>query len=158
MAKTLSKSQVWAEVQNIIAEYGINEEGSSALGELFKPKSRSQVESRTIENEDGETLFYCRYTNHFWPSTEMVYQNDEKRDDLKDKGYSKVGISLWSKGAKHSDKLNREALELMKAGEMEEAQIKGTEALEFDRNRYQDLEALLTDDQIKMMEQVTIEA
>ena len=40
---------------------------------------------------DGVTHYYCRYTAQYYPIEQMVVSNG------KSKGYSKIGISAWTK-------------------------------------------------------------
>ena len=100
----MTKTELWTKVQRIGETYKLSDEVMNELGELLKPKTRSsnRPEPKYIGDEP---YFYCRYTGTYWPVEEMIYQNDEKKSKLQDKGYSKLGISLWTRGKKLVDKM-----------------------------------------------------
>ena len=97
----MTKTQIWNEVQKIAADHKINKKAMAALAELLEPKRGGGHSNRIIIEKDGITYKSCRYTNRLWPVDELIYQNDEMKTQGKDKGYSKVGISLWNKGQKY---------------------------------------------------------
>lgn len=97
---TLNKSQIWERVEAIFAEYEIGEEAQKDLAELLKPKGKGSSSNRIIKTIDDTEYRNCRFTGRLWKLEDLVYQNDEKRSESKDKGYSNVGISLWNKGQK----------------------------------------------------------
>ncbi len=72
----------------------------------------------------GEEYRWCRYTNKYFLNLDMVFTSDK----TKDKGYSKVGIALWSKAAKFKKdnhlKLEEEYFELAMSGKTDEARTK----------------------------------
>ena len=49
---------------------------------------------------DGVTHYYCRYTAKYYPIEQMIVSNG------KSKGYSKIGISAWTKVNTHIKKLS----------------------------------------------------
>jgi hypothetical protein len=85
-------------------KYSIEEAAKKEFEALLAPKTRGSNRPEPIE-KDGQKYYYCRYSGRYWPASEMIYQNDEKRELGQDKGYSKVGISLWTRGRKYLDKI-----------------------------------------------------
>lgn len=98
----MKKSEIWNNVVDILSTHQISKDTDmfQELENLLKPKTKGQRQNRTIEFE-GDIYYYCRYTGRYWQTIDMVYQNDEARKALKDKGYSKIGISIWNKGQKY---------------------------------------------------------
>ena len=111
----MTKVQIWSNVLEIGERYELSEEAMNELSTLLKPKTRGSNRPEPIIIDD-ETYYYCRYTNRYWTSENMIYQNDEKRINLQDKGYSKIGISLWTRGRKivegYKDELTQQILSL----------------------------------------------
>ena len=109
----MTKSQVWAEVQKILEGTKVSKAKMEELSVLLAPKAGGRA-NPTLVIDDIE-YYYCRYTGKFWPLENMICQNDEKRQLGITKGYSKVGISLWTKGQKYykdlKDKLTIAILE-----------------------------------------------
>ncbi len=113
---TMNKTQTWDSVQNLLSIEGITAEhpNFSKWEDLFKPKSRGSVgEFPMITNEDGTREFYCRYTEKYWSKENTIFQNDEKREQNKSKGYSKEGISLWTKGKKLVESMKSDLYDIM---------------------------------------------
>ena len=111
----MKKSEVWAKVLEIKKEHKINEKAFQALAEILEPKKSGGGSSRIIEVINGLEYRACRFTGQLWPLDELVYQNDEMKELKKDKGYSKIGISLWNKGQKYiKDLKNKLTDEIMK--------------------------------------------
>jgi anti-sigma28 factor (negative regulator of flagellin synthesis) len=104
MART--KSQIWNRVEEIIEDYSLNKEVAEKLANLLEPRTKSS--NRIIKTIDGTVYKNCRFTGRLWPADELIYQNDQMRAEDKDKGYSKVGISIWSKGQKHIKELKND--------------------------------------------------
>jgi len=89
----MTKTQIWDNAQEIIKNNDLSIEVFNELEALLKPKSGGA--STRPEDIDGKT--YCRYTGEFWDYSDMVYQNKEAEANKKHKGYSKEGISRWTK-------------------------------------------------------------
>ena len=101
----MNKAQLWAKVQEAIEATEFKskkskEEFYSHMAELLEPKRGGGASTRTIKEVDGTIYKSCRLTGRLWPESELVYQNEKAKEEGKDKGYSKVGISLWNKGQK----------------------------------------------------------
>jgi hypothetical protein len=117
----MNKSQLWHEVKNLIESTDFKskkakEEFYSRIATLLEPKKGGHS-SRIIKEIDGIKYKTCRFTNRLWPTDELVYQNDNAKEEGKDKGYSKVGISLWNKGRKHIKNLEAKLTEAVLEGE-----------------------------------------
>lgn len=108
----MNKTQVWAEVLNISKEYDLSKEAVAALSNLLEPKKGSSSSARIIKMIDGKEYRNCRFTNQLWALDDLIYQNDEKREAKKDKGYSKIGISIWNKGQKYIKDLKDNLMDL----------------------------------------------
>jgi len=111
----MTKIQTWNKAQAIIKELELTEEDEKiaieAFGLLLAPKKGGGTRPEPKEH-NGEKYYYCRYTTLYFPTSEMVYQNEESRTDLKDKGYSNIGISLWNKGQKYLKDLQKRSIEI----------------------------------------------
>lgn len=108
----LTKTQTWAEAVALLTTEGFDKKSELYLGlqDLLAPKVGGN--STRPEDEDGMT--WCRYTGQYWNYEDMVYQNPQAKTDKKHKGYSKEGISRWTKASKFNkdtkDKLLNEML------------------------------------------------
>ena len=100
----MNKTEIWAEVQKILSTNKVKSSVINELSLILAPK----VNSGTPKNELGQS--YCRYTGLYYDDEDMVYQNEEMRLQGKSKGYSKVGISKWTKGQKYIKDLKMKAL------------------------------------------------
>ena len=107
----LTKSQIWTSVQAIIENYNLEDEVAKKLASLLEPRTKGS--NRIVQVIDGTVYKNCRFTGRLWPETDLIYQNDEMRTEGKDKGYSKVGISIWSKGQKHIKELKNDLTDLI---------------------------------------------
>ena len=76
-------------------------------------KKSDTKSSRIIKMIDDEEYRNCRFTGRLWPLGELVYQNNEHRTQGKDKGYSKIGISLWNRSRRYIKSLEKEMLDLI---------------------------------------------
>ena len=110
---TMKKSEIWAEVLKIAEENNLSNEAINALSELLEPKRGGGHSNRIIKTFDDITYKNCRFTGRLWPESELVYQNDQARENGKDKGYSKIGISLWNKGQKYIKGLKDKMTEII---------------------------------------------
>lgn len=97
----MTKKEIWTKVSEIAANHNLSEVVIKELAEILEPKKGGGGSSRIIKEIDGIIYKNCRFTGRLWPESELIYQNDEKREAGQDKGYSKVGISLWNKGQKY---------------------------------------------------------
>ena len=115
---TKNKTQIWNEVKELLIEEkkGPNSKLYKELQSLLEPKTKGASLSNPPKEIDGELHFHCRYTDEWFPKSETIFQNDEKRDANKSKGYSKLGISLWNKGQKMMKAKKEELFDLMMSG------------------------------------------
>lgn len=101
---TITKKEIWANAQDILNNLGLSKAVLAAATEKFEvllaPKKAGMTRPQPLEI-DGTLYYYCRFTGLYFISENMIYQNPEKKEALDDKGYSKYGISLWTKGQKY---------------------------------------------------------
>ena len=64
---------------------------------------------------DGVTHYYCRYTAKYYPLEQMVVSNG------KSKGYSKIGISAWTKVNAAIKKLDAQIADCLRDDTLEKA-------------------------------------
>jgi len=107
----MTKTEQWTKVQEIAKKHKFNEKVMKSLAELLEPKKGGGHSDRIVQIIDGEEYRNCRFTGKLWSLDDLVYQNDEMRKKKKDKGYSKIGISLWNKGQKHIKTLQNKLTE-----------------------------------------------
>ena len=111
----MTKLQTWNKAQQIITELGLTKKNEKIALEAFElllaPKKGGGSRPEPKQH-NGEAHYYCRFTTLYFPTSEMVYQNDEARTNLKDKGYSNIGISLWNKGQKYLKDLQKRSIDI----------------------------------------------
>ena len=111
----MTKLETWNAAQAIINDLGLSKDKTTkslaAFEALLAPKKAGGNRPEPID-QDGTLFYFCRFTGLYFPSSEMVYQNDETRVALKDKGYSNIGISLWNKGQKYLKDLKMKSVEI----------------------------------------------
>ena len=127
----MTKLQTWNAAKAIINELELSESAAAnaiaKFEELLAPKKAGGSRPAPIDL-GGELYYYCRFTGLYFPSSEMVYQNDTARAELKDKGYSNIGISLWNKGQKYLKGLKMKSVEIAYGEDQsDEARAKGME-------------------------------
>jgi len=142
----MTKLQTWNEAKEILESLGLSKKAyNNALVEfekLLAPKKGGSNSRPADVVKDGETYRYCRFTNRYWPLSEMVYQNAEKREKLEDKGYSSIGMSLWTKGQRYIKDGMKRATEINFSIIKEYNGLKGDELREYAMNLYKEIEAL----------------
>jgi len=110
----MNKSDTWNATLEIIRTHDLSKEIELELEALLAPKKGGGGTARELFTIDGNDYKYCRFTGTLSLLGDLVYQNDEKKAAKQDKGYSTIGISLWSKGQKHikelKDKLTEQIL------------------------------------------------
>ena len=161
MKKVPTKTDVWNKVVDILSNNEINEndEMFKDLSELLKPKKSGARGDRPEPIVvDDETYYYCRYTGRFWKSEDMIYQNDEARNLLKDKGYSKIGISLWNKGQKFIKTMKEELFDeiMSDSPDTEKMSQLKTDIANYDGNTKESLIEFITDEQSKTIDSDSI--
>ena len=159
----LNKTQIWNEVTSILEDvkFKSNAEKESAIARfeaLLKPKSGGGASERPIYTIGGEEYKYCRFTDRYWPLEDLVYQNDELRAQKRDKGYSKIGMSLWSKGQKHLKALGDDITKAVMAGDMEKSQTIAQELKEIQDQNLANNAAWLVDNFATEEQRATIDS
>ena len=127
----MTKTEYSDAVLAILKKHNIEDESLiNDFKELFKSKKRGS-ENPPIE-KDGELYFYDRYTGLYFPKEYTIFQNDQKKQENKSKGYSKLGISLWTRGKKLIESKKNELFDLvMKDKVSKEEKEKMTELKKF---------------------------
>lgn len=158
----MTKTQTWNEVKSILGDltFKSNKEKEEAFKRfelLLAPKKRGGNSAIAPIERDGELYHYDRFTGLYMPTNEMVFQNDEKRAEGKHKGYSKIGMSLWTKGQKYIKDLKMKSVEIAYGDDQsDEARAEGMrlhqEAVELEKNNSMNdhvylMEHFLTDEQ-----------
>ena len=161
----MTKLETWNAAQAIINDLGLSKDKTTkslaAFEALLAPKKAGGNRPEPI-NQDGTLFYFCRFTGLYFPSSEMVYQNDETRAALKDKGYSNIGISLWNKGQKYLKDLKMKSVEIAYGDDQsDEARSRGMElhneaktleAANSMNNSIYLMENFLTDEQADVLE------
>ncbi len=161
----MTKTQTWSAAQAIITELGLSKKATTEAMNRFEvllaPKKAGGNRPEPIDL-DGTLYYFCRFTGLYFPSTEMVYQNDETRAELKDKGYSNIGISIWNKGQKYLKDLKMKSVEIAYGDDQsDEARSRGMElhneaktleAANSMNNAIYLMEHFLTDEQADVLE------
>ena len=159
---TMKKSELWNEVLRIAEENNLSEAAINELSKLLEPKRGGGHSNRIIKDIDGTTYKNCRFTDRLWPESELIYQNDEMREQKKDKGYSKVGISLWNKGQKHIKNIKEEMTNIILADEpdMDKLAALKDELKSIEKNNFGNdatwLEQFATDEQLAELEEISL--
>jgi len=112
----MNKLQTWNAAKEIIESLNLdielNKTAMLKFEGLLAPKKSGGGSRPEPLLVDGVNYYYCRFTNLYFPSSQMIYQNDETRAALKDKGYSNIGISLWNKGQKFLKDMKMKSVEI----------------------------------------------
>lgn len=87
---TTSKSNVWAQVEAILAYHKVKTIVVDELKSILAPKTGGSVSNPSYV-QDGITMHYCRFHKQFEAEQDMVMSVG------KSKGYCKASISLWNK-------------------------------------------------------------
>ena len=111
----MTKLQTWNAAQAIINELGLSNKAATIAMEKFEvllaPKKSGGSRPEPIIRDEVEYK-YCRFTGLYFPKSELIFQNDEAREESKDKGYSNIGISIWNKGQKYLKDLKMKSVEI----------------------------------------------
>ena len=98
--RKMKKSELWNKIQEIGKKHELSKEVMDELSIYLEPKKSGSHSERIEKVIEGKTYRNCRFLNLMVPIEDLVYQNDKMREEGKDKGYSKIGISIWNKGQK----------------------------------------------------------
>jgi len=110
----MTKLQTWNAAQDLLKELGLfsNPIVVSKFEELLAPKKGGGLSRPEPIFHNDENHYFCRFTGLYFPASEMVYQNPDKRAKLEDKGYSNIGSSIWNKAQKHIKDLPTKSIEI----------------------------------------------
>ncbi len=109
-----SKTNVWSQVQEVLAANKAKPALVEALEALLAPKQGGGSTNPPMMI-DGVQHYWCRFHSRYEPETNMVMSND------KSKGYCRAAISAWNKRNTAIKKLEKEIGELIIAGDMDQA-------------------------------------
>jgi hypothetical protein len=87
---TTSKSNIWAQVEAVLASHKVKTIVIDELKAILAPKTGGSVSNPSYE-KDGITFHYCRFHQQYEAEQDMVMSVG------KSKGYCKASISLWNK-------------------------------------------------------------
>jgi len=110
----MTKLQTWNEAQAILKDLGLfsNENVVSKFEALLAPKKSGGISRPADIIHNDVKHRFCRFTGLYFPLSEMIYQNQEKRDKDEDKGYSNIGYSIWNKAQKYIKDLPTKSIEI----------------------------------------------
>ena len=145
----MTKLQTWQNAQEILTSLGLTKEAHYHAMTLFESllapkKAGGKSRPQPITNENG-TYYYCRFSDAWFKTEDMIYQNAEKREKLDDKGYSNIGISLWNKGQKYIKDGMKRATEINFGIISEYNGLEGDELTKYAIELYKEIEALKAD-------------
>lgn len=100
---TTSKSNVWAQVEAILASHKVKTIVVEELKAILAPKSGGSVSNPSYE-QDGVMMHYCRFHRQYEAECDMVMSVG------KSKGYCKASISKWNKTNAQIKKLEAQAV------------------------------------------------
>lgn len=110
----MSKSNVWAQVQELLIANKAKPALIEALEAILAPK-QGGGSTNPPKEIDGVMHYYCRFHQVYEPETNMVMSAG------KSKGYCKASISVWNKRNTAIKKLEAEISELVVLGDFEQA-------------------------------------
>ncbi len=113
----MTKLQTWNEASEILSNltFKSNAERDNAFSlfeKLLAPKKSGGITRPADIIHNGEKHRFCRFTNLYFPLSEMIFQNQEKREKDEDKGYSNIGYSIWNKAQKYIKDLPTKSIEI----------------------------------------------
>ena len=110
----MSKSNVWAQVQELLIANKAKPALIEALEAILAPK-QGGGSTNPPKMIDDVMHYYCRFHQTYEPETNMVMSAG------KSKGYCKAAISVWNKRNTAIKKLEAEISELVVLGDFEQA-------------------------------------
>jgi len=110
-----SKTNVWAEVQELLSNHKAKPALVEALEAILAPQKSGGTSTNPPKVVDGVTYHYCRFHREYEAEDKMVLSNG------KSKGYCRAAISAWNKRNTAVKKLEAEISELIMAGDFEQA-------------------------------------
>lgn len=118
---TISKSNVWAQVEAILTSNKVKANVVEELKAILAPKSGGSVSNPSYE-QDGVMMHYCRFHRQYEAECDMVMSVG------KSKGYCKASISLWNKTNAQIKKLEAQAVGELTRDNIEKAKELSNEA------------------------------
>ena len=111
----MSKSNVWAQVQELLVTNKAKPALIEALEAILAPKT-SGGSSNPPKMIDGVMHYFCRFHQAYEAEDKMVMSSG------KSKGYCKASISIWNKRNSAIKRKEAEISELVMAGDFTQAQ------------------------------------
>lgn len=92
------------ELKALLADSGLKgkaiQEALSMIDDIQLKQFTSRQRVDTTTDENGNTLYWCRYHKKYYLQEDMVFSNG------KSKGYSKSAIAVWNKNNQRCKNLN----------------------------------------------------
>lgn len=120
---TVSKSNVWAQVEAILTSNKVKVSVIEELKEILAPKAGG-VSLNPMKVIDGINHYYCRFHQNYYAESDMVMSQG------KSKGYCKAAISKWNKINAQIKKTESSAVGAICKGDFELAKKLSDEANE----------------------------
>lgn len=120
----MTKTQVWAQVQELLVANKASKTLTQELEAILAPKAGGGTMTNPPKlDKDGNIVeAWCRWHQRYEKTKDMVMSNG------KSKGYCKAAISLWNKTNSEIKKIDGQAVEAMASGNFEEAQAFATKS------------------------------
>jgi len=118
---TASKSNVWAQVEAILASHKVKTIVVDELKAILAPKNGGSV-SNPSYIENGITMYFCRFHQRYEAECDMVMSQG------KPKGYCKASISKWNKTNSQIKRLEAQAVGEMTRDNFDKARELASEA------------------------------
>lgn len=88
---TVSKSNVWAQVEAILTNNKVKANVIEELKSILAPKAGGGISLNPSKEIDGVMHHFCRFHQTYYAESDMVMSQG------KSKGYCKAAISKWNK-------------------------------------------------------------
>ena len=121
---TVSKSNVWAQVEAILTSNKVKASVIEELKEILAPKAGGGISLNPSKEIDGVMHHFCRFHQNYYAESDMVMSQG------KSKGYCKAAISKWNKINAQIKKTESSAVGAICKGDFELAKKLSDEANE----------------------------
>ena len=121
---TISKANVWAQVEAILTANKVKASVIEELKEILAPKAGGGVSLNPPKIIGGVMRYFCRFHQTYYVESDMVMSGG------KSKGYCKAAISKWNKINAQIKKIESNAVGAICKGDFELAKKLGDEANE----------------------------
>lgn len=119
---TVSKSNVWAQVEAILTSNKVKANVIEELKSILAPKAGGGVSLNPPKIIDGVMHYFCRFHQTYYAESDMVMSGG------KSKGYCKAAISKWNKTNMQIKRIESNAVGAICKGDFELAKKLGDEA------------------------------